>query len=97
MVETMKGYARGGHYHKFPSIHILISGLIEYREENIENKQEEIKKIQAPIIIKTPPNFGHLIIALEDSVFIEILDHPYEATNYEKYRKIVNEKLQRKV
>jgi len=94
-VETRKSYARGGHYHSFPSIHILISGLIEYREENIDDNQEHIKKIQAPAIINTPPNFAHLIIALEDSVFIEIFEQSYEATNYEKYRKIVDEKLQR--
>ena len=79
--------------HSFPSIHILISGLIEYQEEHIENNQEHIKKIQAPAIINTPANFAHLIIALEDSIFIEIFEKSYEATNYNKYRKIVNEKL----
>lgn len=93
-VETRKGYARGGHYHSFPSIHILISGLIEYQEEHIENNQEHIKKIQAPAIINTPANFAHLIIALEDSLFVEIFEKSYEATNYNKYRKIVNEKLE---
>ena len=93
-VETRKGFARGGHYHSFPSTHILISGLIEYREENIENNQEHVKKIQAPAIINTTANFAHLIIALEDSLFIEIFEKSYEATNYNKYRKIVNEKLE---
>lgn len=94
LVETRKGYARGGHYHKFHSFHILISGLIEYREKNIINNHENIKKIKAPAVIKILPNLPHLVIALENTLFIEIFEQPYEATNYENYRKIVDEKKQ---
>jgi len=95
IVETKKGYARGRHYHNFLSHHILISGTIEYREKNMVDNQEQVKKIKAPEIIKTLPNLAHLIIALEDSVFIEVFEQSYHATNWEEYRKIVDEKLQR--
>jgi len=94
IVKIKKGFARGGHYHKFSSTHILISGFIEYREKNIHDNQEHIKKIKAPAIIQTQPNIAHLLIALEETLFIEIFEQAYEATNYEKYRKIVDEKLQ---
>ncbi len=94
IVKIKKGYARGGHYHKFSSNHVLISGIIEYREINIHDNQENIKKIKAPAIIQTQPNIAHLLIALEETLFIEIFEQAYEATNYEKYRKIVDEKLQ---
>ena len=93
IVETKKGFARGGHYHTFPSHHIIISGSIEYREKNLAGKQETIKKIQAPETIKTMPNIAHLIIALEDTVFIESFEQPYQAINFDEYRKIVEEKM----
>ncbi len=93
MVEIKKGFARAGHFHKFPSIHILISGFIEYREKNILDEHEQIKKIKAPAIIKTPPNLAHLLIALEETLLIEIFEQSYEATIYEKYHKIVDEKI----
>ena len=32
IVETKKGFSRGGHYHKFKSDHILLQGKIEFRE-----------------------------------------------------------------
>ena len=60
IVETKKGFARGGHFHKFSSTHILISGFIEYREKNIHDNQEHIKKIKAPAIIQTQSNIAHL-------------------------------------
>ena len=93
IVEIKKGYARGGHYHPFASDHIVITGRIEYREENIETQKEEIKIIESPYIIQVPPRTAHLLIALEDSIFAEVFEREYEGTNYPKYRKIVEEKM----
>ncbi len=93
LVEIKKGFARGGHYHKFESEHILISGTIEYREENIKTKQEQIKIITSPSTIKVPPNAAHLLIALQDTIFFEVFDHKYEGINYPKYRRIVETKM----
>jgi hypothetical protein len=68
-------------------------GKIEYREENIETKEEKIQIITSPYIIKVPPNTAHLLLALEDTIFVESFDVQYDAINYPKYRKIVEEKI----
>jgi len=92
LVEIKKNFARGGHYHNFPSEHVIILGKIEYREENIETKEEKIQIITSPCVIKVPPNTAHLLLALENTIFMESFDVQYNAINYQKYRKIVEEK-----
>ncbi len=96
IIEIKTGHSRGGHYHKFESEHILISGKIEYREEDIETKKEFIKIFDGPLIIKTQPKKAHLITAINDTIFVEVFDGEYEAINYSKYRKIVDEKMKTK-
>ena len=93
IVEIKKGFARGGHFHNFPSTHIIVFGKIELREEDLGNNIEQIKKISAPSIINVQQNTAHLFIALEDSMFIETFDCEYQAVDYLKYRKIVDERL----
>ena len=93
IVEIRKGFARGGHYHDFPSEHILILGNLEYREEDIVTKKEEIRIISAPSTIKAPSNKAHLLIALEDVIFAEVFSDDYNAINYPKYRQIVEERM----
>ena len=93
IVEIKKGFARGGHFHSFPSTHIIVYGKIELREENLNNSVEQIKKISAPSIINIQQNTAHLFIALEDSMFVETFDGEYQASDYPKYRKIVDERL----
>ena len=93
IVEIKKGFARGGHFHNFPSTHIIVFGKIELREEDLENNIEQIKKISAPSIINVQQNTAHLFIALEDSMFVETFDGEYQASDYPKYRKIVDEML----
>ena len=51
IVEMKKGFARGGHFHNFPSTHIIVFGKIELREEDLGNNIEQIKKIIPKIII----------------------------------------------
>ncbi|MDE1817948.1 MAG: hypothetical protein KGI19_05045 [Thaumarchaeota archaeon] len=93
ILEIKKGFARGGHYHSFTSEHIIISGTLEYREENIETKKEEIRLVNAPSIIKVLPNMAHLLIAIEDVVFAEVFNKKYDTITYPKYRQIVEEKM----
>ena len=93
IVEIKKGFARGGHFHNFPSTHTLINGKIEVREENLKTGVEQTKKISSPSIINVEENVAHIFIALEDSIFIETFEGEYQAINYPKYRKIVNEKI----
>ena len=93
IVEMKKGFARGGHFHNFPSTDIIVYGKIELIEENLNNSVEQIKKISAPSIINIQQNTAHLFIALEDSMFVETFDGEYQASDYPKYRKIVDERL----
>ena len=93
LIEIKKGFARGGHFHQTDTNHFLISGKIEYREENIKTKKEKISIISAPNIINVNSNMAHLLIAKENTLFFEVFDN-YEDTIYPKYRKIVEKLLE---
>lgn len=93
LVEIKKGYVRGGHFHKYDQMHFIISGKIEYVEENIETKKETKRIIDKPIVIQIPANTAHMFIALEDTLFLESFSKEYQAINYPKYRKIVEERM----
>ena len=88
LIEIKKDFARGGHFHKTLTSHFLIKGKIKYLEENINTHQEKSLTINAPFILDVQPNCAHLLIALEDSLFVEFFEE-YEATNFPKYRNIV--------
>jgi len=93
LIETRKGFARGGHYHEYDQDHLLISGQVEVRFYDILTNQETIHTFKAPSIIHIPKNIAHLFIALEDSIFIETFDSEYKITNFPKYRQLVDEKM----
>mgnify|MGYP006448416863 CR=1 FL=1 len=95
LIETKKGYARGGHYHEYDSNLILVSGLIQYIEKNIETNLEEIRNIEGPSIIHTPAKHAHLLIALEDSIFLESYNLSYSAIDFPEYRDIVKQKMKK--
>lgn len=93
LVETKKEFSRGGHYHNFESKHILISGIIEYREKNLKTNVEKTQILPAPSIMITAPMTPHLITAIVDSVFAEEFEQDYSATDYPEYRTIVMQKM----
>ena len=93
LVEIKKGFSRGGHYHTFETRHFMISGVIEYREKNIDAGKEKKETISAPAIITVPPMTAHLLTALEDTMFAEEFGQDYSAIEYQEYRKIVTQKL----
>ena len=94
LVEIKKGYARGGHYHDYNQEHIIISGKVLCLEENIDTKKECKKIIENPTILNISANTAHLLIALEDTLFIESFEKEYSAINYPKYRKIVKDRME---
>lgn len=96
LFEIKRGFARGGHYHPFDVIYILLSGKIEYREFNIKTNTEIIKVLNAPTIINNMTYTANLITAIKDSLFVEIFSHDYKAKIYSKYRKIIEAKLKNK-
>jgi hypothetical protein len=93
LLELRKGYSRGGHYHKFPTKHLIIFGKIEYRGKNVNTGHERMQILLDNEIIDTPANEAHLLTALENSVFLEVFDKDYEATNFPEYRNIVESKI----
>jgi hypothetical protein len=93
LVETKQGFSRGGHYHPFPSDHILIKGKIEFKEVNLDTHMEKIRILQAPCDISVNANVAHILTALENSLFVEFFTTEYSAINYFPYRKIVNKKM----
>lgn len=93
LVEIKKGFARGGHYHTIAQDHIIISGKLEYREENVKTGQEKIKIVDVPTIIHVPAHTAHLLMAIEDTLFLETFNKTIESINYPKYRNIVEERM----
>lgn len=96
VIEIKKGFARGGHFHKFDSTHIVISGKVEYRETNLKDDKESIRVIDSISFIFTPANTAHLITAFEDSTFIEVFKTPNDAVLFPKYRDIVEQSMKTK-
>lgn len=92
-VEIKKGYARGGHYHNFESEHIIIAGKIEYKETDVRTGIETTKIFSHPSVIRVLPHMAHLLIALEDTLFVETFGNQYEAINYTPYRNIVEDRI----
>ena len=91
LVEVKKGFARGGHYHKYDQAHIMLSGTLEVRELDMKSSKETIKIVKSPSIMQIPKMVAHLFIALEDTVFVETFEERYEATNYPEYRKVIED------
>lgn len=94
VVETKKGFSRGGHYHPFDSTHVLVSGQIIYRECGLEGQHEISKTFDGVATIFTPASRAHMISAIQDSIFVEVFDQPYSATEFARYRKIVNDAIE---
>jgi len=93
IVEIRGGFARGAHYHNHETTHFVISGKIEYREKNIDTGEEKTEIVLPHKEIKIPPRIAHLLIALEDSVFVETITDINDVTIVPEYRKIVNESM----
>jgi len=93
VVETKKGFSRGGHYHNITMKHLLVSGKIEHKKTDIKSGRETINIIDSPSTVITPPNTAHLLTALEDSITVEtFVEHP-QSTLFPKYREIVDKKM----
>lgn len=91
--EIKKGFSRGGQYHENDVKHILISGKVEYRKEDIDSKKETIDLLTPYSTITLPPRNSDLITALEDSVMIGIYKNENFQKIYQKHSKIVKTKM----
>ena len=93
IVETKKGFSRGGHFHPFKSDHFLLRGKIEFKEIDVDTNIEKIRIIEAPFTLSVEPNVAHLLTALDDSLFLESFKTKYSAIEYLPYRNIVNKRM----
>jgi dTDP-4-dehydrorhamnose 3,5-epimerase-like enzyme len=93
VVETKKGFSRGGHYHNVDMKHLVVSGKIEHRKMDIKNGNETINIIDSPSAVITPHNTAHLLTALEDTITIETFTEHPQSVLFPKYREIVDKKM----
>lgn len=94
VIEIREGFSRGGHFHKTDTSHHILAGRVEYRQEDSSgNGSETVQTFGAPCEIKVPAMAAHMITALEDSLLVEVFGEEYEATNYPKYRSLVEERM----
>jgi quercetin dioxygenase-like cupin family protein len=93
LVEMKKDFARGGHYHNFEQMHIILTGKIEYHKKDPLMDKEDIEIINSLDSVLIPAKTPHLFIALEDSSFIETYEDSYESTEYPEFRRIVEERM----
>ena len=93
LFEIKKGQARGGFSWKKEIQQSLISGKVEYRITDVATNQEKVTVMTPPSGVILLPGWSDLILAIEDSLMIEIHNNEGEGLLFEKYRKIVEEKL----
>lgn len=91
LVTFKKGISRGGHYHKNVQLHTVIAGILMC--QTIDESEHETKKVMVEgesILIL--PGVAHMFTANTDAVLSESRVGPYEATDYEPYRKLCRPK-----
>lgn len=95
-ISFVKYAARGGHCHSCDNDHFVLHGSLLYKETDLKNPDEEIKKVLvAGDRANVKAGMPHLLIAREESLIVENKKIDSETTNYEPYRKIVDEFIKR--
>lgn len=95
LVETNKGFSRGGHYHKTDTNHTLLSGTIHLLQKNLSTCHEIEKIFVAPATIPIPANCAHVLTAMTDTKLIEVFQNGYEDTVFPEYRKLVERRMEK--
>ena len=93
LLETRKGCARGGHSHTVDSYIVVLRGRLEYRA--MVGGREIVRTVDEGDVIFTEKDVPTLLTALEDSVMIQWLEGPLVTVNYEPYRRIVRELMEK--
>ena len=93
IVETKKGFSRGGHFHKFPSTHFLLKGNIDFKTFDLTLNRERICQFSAPCEISVDANIAHLLSAKTETVFIEFFNKEYSAIDFPLYRNLIEKQL----
>lgn len=93
VLETRKGYARGGHSHTVDSYIVVLRGKLEYRA--VVGGREIVRTVGEGDVIFTEKDVPTILTALEDSVMVQWLEGPLVTVNYEPYRRIVRELMEK--
>lgn len=91
---SVSGAPRGGHWHKQDTIHIVLHGSYQYVEVDTKDTANRTEKvISVGDVVLTKARMAHLLVALEDSLGLEIKRGEYEVVNYQPLREKVEEWL----
>ncbi len=83
LITCNKGAVRANHYHKHDSHYAyILSGSMEYTEQNLDNKKTESATVKKGDLVYTPPMTAHAMRFLEDSVFLALAT---ESRHHEAY------------
>lgn len=98
IIYTKKGFYRGGHSHDKPETSFLLSGSIRYLKRYPDGR-EEVFDHAAGEPLHNEPGEIHLALALDDYWLLDTRTAKageIKTTNYEPYRKKVEEQLKKK-
>jgi len=93
ILEIKKGFSFGGHYHQNKTeIFYVVSGFVEFTITSSVSSGATFKAkstlqqvLAAKEIIKVEPYDQHTLMALEDSVVVELLSEPFDEKDTFKY------------
>jgi len=84
------GFWKVGNY-EYDQHHVLISGKIEIRQEDIVTGNQDSTVFTAPCIVHIPKNTPHLFTAIVDSIVLEIFDDEYSNAAHLEHRPVEEE------
>ena len=93
VLETRKGYARGGHSHTEDSYIAVLKGRLKYKAK--VDEKEEVRIVRESDVVFTEKNIPTILTAMDDSLMIQWLKGPLVTINYEPYRRIVRELMRK--
>lgn len=95
IMHSVKGAPRGGHFHDSEQIHCVMHGSFEYREYDPKTGKEIKKILRAGDSVKIPAGNTHLLIALEESILVEVKKSDTQTKDFPEWRKIVQDYMNR--
>jgi len=91
ILETKKGFRRGGDYHKTWQFDVVLSGEVLFTYIDIHRNPKistNVKKLQGEKVVFFP-NEPHMLTALTDCLVLEWLEGPFEKQYYEPFKKLI--------
>lgn len=92
IIETKKGFTRGGDFHKSTQHDIVLKGEILWQEtfDGVAEAQATLKEGESTSVAAGIP---HMYTSITDTIVLEWLEGSFEKQYYEPYRKIIQEEI----